>query len=120
MSSIPFGNVGPLHRLGSIRSAFQPIRELRKMLLQMLPVAVPRYSVHPRCGVALETEVGLPQAVGVVDVVPERGKLLFPITFRYLTYPVERTLQVAPELRPGPGLLTRVPLGPPPSPPPAA
>ena len=35
--------------------------------------------------------------------------------FLCLTYPVERTLQVAPELRPGPGLLTRVPLGPPPS-----
>ena len=35
--------------------------------------------------------------------------------FLCLTYPVKRTLQVAPELRPGPGLLARVPLGPPPS-----
>ena len=32
-----------------------------------------------------------------------------------LTYPVERTLQVAPDLRPEPGLLYQVPLGPPPS-----
>ena len=64
---------------------------------------------------ALETEVGLPQAVGVVDVVPERGKLLFPISLRCLTYPVERLWQVAPDLRPEPGLLARVALGPPPS-----
>ena len=64
---------------------------------------------------ALETEVGLPQAVGVVDVVPERGNLLFPISLRCLTYPVERLWQVAPDLRPEPGLLARVALGPPPS-----
>ncbi len=38
LPSIPFGDVGPLHRLSSM---LQPIRELCEMLLQMLPVAVP-------------------------------------------------------------------------------
>ena len=38
LPSIPFWDVGPLHRLSS---RLQPIRELCEMLLQMLPVAVP-------------------------------------------------------------------------------
>ncbi len=48
-------------------------------------------------------------------MVPERGKLLFPISLRCLTYPVKRMLQACPNLRPEPGLPIRVALGPPPS-----
>jgi site-specific DNA recombinase len=115
LPSILLRDVGPFHRLGSVRSALQPRRQIRQVRLQILAVAVPRHAVHPRCGIALEAEVGLPKTVGTVDVVPERRKLLFPITFRCLTYPVERLLQVAPDLRPGLGLLARVALGLPPS-----
>jgi len=54
--------------------ALQPVREMPEVPLQALTVVLPCLSVHSRCGIALEAEVSPPEAVEVVDVVPERRK----------------------------------------------
>ncbi len=113
--SIRFRDVGPPHRPGSVGSASQPRRQICQVRLQILAVAVPRHAVHPRGGVALQAEVGLPETIHTVDVVPERRELPLPISNRCLAHPVKRLLQVGPALRPGPGGLARVALGQPPS-----
>jgi len=107
---VGFRDVHPTDRLRSVRSAVQPIGQIPEILFQFLAVGRPRHAVHPRCSVPLEIEVGLPETVHAVDVVPERPQLRVPISTRYLSYPIERALQVQPGLCPGPVLLSRVPL----------
>ena len=54
MPPILFQDVGTFDRLGSVRSALKPSGEVEKVSLQGLAVGVPPYSIHPRCGFALE------------------------------------------------------------------
>src|SRR2546430_2842328 len=49
--------IHPTHRLGSVRSAFQPFREILEVLLQFLAVVPPRPPVHTWRGFLLQTDV---------------------------------------------------------------
>jgi hypothetical protein len=111
LSAIRFGNECPTHRLGSVRSAFQPLGEIPEIVLQGLAVAAPRLAINSRCGVPLETGVGLAESVWVIHVVQERRELQLPISYCCLAYPLERMLHAGPALSPEHGLLSRVPLG---------
>jgi hypothetical protein len=104
-------NVHPRNRLRSVRPAIQPIGKIPEVVLQFLAVDRPCHAVHPWGGVPLEIEVGIPEAIHAVHVVPERPQLHVAISSCYLSYPIERMLQVLPGLCPGPGLLSRIPLG---------
>src|SRR2546430_371636 len=66
--------IHPTHRLGSVRSAFQPFREILEVLLQFLAVVPPRLPVHTWRGFLLQTEVGHPKRFEVVDVVQKRSE----------------------------------------------
>jgi hypothetical protein len=107
--------VRPTGRLGSVRSLAQPAREVPEVFLQALPVLLPRLPVDSGRRIALDAEVRAPEPLYVADVVEERGEPLFPVLPCCLTYPLERTLRAGPALCPGRVLLSRVPLGQPPS-----
>src|SRR6266576_1012579 len=103
------------HRLGSVRSAFKPFREILEVLLQFLAVVPPRLPVHARCGFLLQTEVGHTKRFQVVDVVQKRREPHLLILLCCLTYPLQRTGRVFPARCPERVLLWRVPFGQPPS-----
>ncbi len=89
-----------------------------KVVLQTLAVAAPCHPIYTRCGVPLESEVGLAKCIWVVDVVHERRELQLPISYCCLTYPRERILHAIPALSPEHVLLSRIPFGQTPSLPP--
>src|SRR5947209_9421258 len=103
--------IHPTHRLGSVRSAFQPFREILEVLLQFLAVVPPRLPVHTRRGFLLQTEVGHPKRFAVVDVVQKRREPQLLILLCCLTYPLQRTGRVFPARCPGRVLLWQVPFG---------
>src|SRR5713101_5390013 len=103
--------IHPTHRLGSVRSAFQPFREILEVLLQFLAVVPPRLPVHARRGFLLQREVGHAQRFRVVDVVQKSGEPQLLILLGCLTYPLERTGRVGPARCPGRVLLKQVPFG---------
>ncbi len=107
-------DVRSLDRFRPVRSPLQPRGQILKVLLQVLPVRPPRHPINARGCVALQRKVRRAQSLQVVDVVVERGESLTPISSRCLTDPLQRTVRVAPALRPGRVLLARIPLGQPP------
>src|ERR1039458_9305712 len=106
-------DIHPTHRLRSVRSSLQPFRELLEIHFQLLAVVPPRLSVHTGRSFLLQSEVGHAQRVQVVDVVQERREPQLLILSCCLTYPLQRTLRVAPALYPGRVLLRQAPFGPP-------
>ena len=72
-------DVRPPHRLRSIRTPLQPLREVLEIRLQRLLVVPPRLAVHARCGVLLQREERRPQARHVAHVVQQRGEPHLPI-----------------------------------------
>ncbi len=112
---VGLGDVRSLDRLRSVRPPLQPVRKVREVHLEGLPVVPPRLAVHARGRVPLQREVRRPQALDVIDVVQERREPHRLVPFRNLTYPVQRTGRADPALRPGRVLPARVPLGQPPS-----
>src|SRR4029453_6773357 len=102
-------------RLRSIRSAFQPLREVLEMALQPLLVVPPCLAVHARSRILLEGEERRSQARDVVHVMQERGEPHLLIPSCDLPYPLQRTRRVGPARCPGRVLLARVSFGPPPS-----
>src|SRR5262250_3174305 len=89
--------------------------ELLEVCLKVLPVVLPRLSIHACCGVLLNRKERCPQSLHVVNVVEERSESLFPISTCCLTYPLEHAERVFPALSPERVTLGRVPLGQPPS-----
>ena len=112
---VGLGDVRPLDRLRSIRPSRQPSREVPEVLLQGLPVVLPRLTVDPRRRLPLQRVVGLAQMVDVVDVVQERREPHLLVPLRNLPYPLQHTERADPVLCPGRGVLARVPFGQPPS-----
>src|SRR6266699_1241880 len=99
------------HRLGSVRSAFQPFGEILEVSLQLLAIVPPRLPVHARRGFLLQREVGHAQRFQVVDVVQKRREPQLLILSCCLTYLLQRTGRVFPARSPGRVLLWQVPLG---------
>ena len=108
---VGLGDVRPLDRLRSVRPALQPSGEVLEVLLQGLPVVLPRLAVDPGRGVPLQREVRRPQVLDVVDVVQERREPHLLVPLSCLTYPLQRTGRAVPALCPGRVLLARVPFG---------
>jgi hypothetical protein len=76
--SLPPVGLGYVHspdRLRSIRSALQPTGKTSQINIQVLSVVLPRLAVHSRCGMPLEAQVSLSEAIDVINVVPERREL---------------------------------------------
>jgi len=59
--------------LRSVRSALQATGQVLEIALEILAITCPRLTVDTRRGLPLETKVGLPKSIDVVDVMPERG-----------------------------------------------
>src|SRR3990170_1656016 len=108
---VGFGDVRPLDRLRSIRSALQPSGQVREVRLEGLPVVPPRLAVDARSRVPLQREVRCSQTFHVGDVVQERREPHRLVPLSNLTYPRQRTGRACPALRPGRGLPARVPFG---------
>src|SRR5215470_1971630 len=85
MPSGRLGDVHPPRRLRSICPAVQPPMQVPEVVLQVLPVGLPRLAVHPRCRLGPNRPVGIPQALDG-DVVQERCELHLPVPFRHLTH----------------------------------
>src|SRR5215469_693877 len=103
--------VHPSHRLGSVRSSFQPMGEILEIILEGLAVVPPCLPVHTWRGFLFQTAVGHAQRFEVVDVVQERREPQLLILLCCLTYPLERTGRVFPARCPGRVLLEQVPFG---------
>ena len=89
-------------RFRSVRSALQPLREIVEILLQSYPhSAATSRRRYARCGIPLEAEVGLPECVGAVNVVQERGEPQRRIPRCRLTYSHERAGACEPGLESG-------------------
>src|SRR5210317_1007545 len=94
LPAILFWDTGPLDRLGSVRSALQPSGKIPEVVLQLLPVLLPRLPVYPGGRLAFKTVISLTKTPDIVNVMPERGEPQFPIPLRCLPYPSQRILQV--------------------------
>src|SRR5882762_4280841 len=103
--------IDPTHRLGSVRSSFQPMGKILETVLEGLAVVPPRLSVDARRRFLLQAEVSLAQCFRIVDVVEERGEPQLLILLCCLTYPLQRAERVFPARCPGRVLLGQVPFG---------
>jgi hypothetical protein len=90
---IRFWYVSPTNRLGSVRPAFQPFGKFLEILLPILSIVPPGLPVYPRRGFPLQPQIGGSELTQVIDMVPERCKLLLPIPAGSLPYPFHRTGQ---------------------------
>src|SRR5262249_35053344 len=63
LAAIRLGDVLPADGLRSVRLAVDPAMEVVETLLQVLPVFLPRLSIDPWGGIALERVICLPQTV---------------------------------------------------------
>ena len=109
------GDVRPTHRLGSIGSSLESLREILKIPLQLLSVVPPRLAVDPWSSFAPEREVCRTQPLNVINVVQERCEPLSLIPPCCLTYPLKRAGHAWPALSPGHVTFKQIPLGQPPS-----
>jgi hypothetical protein len=73
-------DVHPAHRPCSVGSSLESMGEILEVCLKVLPVVLPRLSVHACCGVLFNRKECCPQSLDVVDVVEECGEPLFPIS----------------------------------------
>ena len=115
LASVRLRDVDPPDRLRSVRPPLQARREVHEVILQLLPVGPPRFTIDSRCRVPLEAKVRLAQGLDAVDVVQERREPSPLVRLRCLPYAVPRTEHALPALSPGRVLRTRIPLGLPPS-----
>jgi hypothetical protein len=104
-------DVHPTDRLRSVRASLQPVGEVAEIVFHCFPVVPPRLAIHTRRSFLLETEVGRPKTIQVVDVVQERGEPQFPVPCCCLPYPLQRTGRAVPARSPGRVLLMRVSFG---------
>jgi hypothetical protein len=91
-----------------------PSVQIPEILLQMLPLRVPRQPVHPAGGPRVQRPIGRPQAVDV-DVVQERGEPCFPVLLCNSAHALQRTWRALPGSVSRARFAGRVPLGQPPS-----
>ena len=103
------------HRSCSVRASLEPQRQILKVGLQALSVALPRLAILTRRGISLDCKIGRAQSLDVIHMVQKRGEPLFLILLRYLTYPLERAVHTVPALSPECVAFEQVPLGPTPS-----
>jgi hypothetical protein len=110
-------DVHPLHRLGSDTPLGPAGRTSPEgWLFQRLSVPAPSLAVHPGSRIALDREVGRPQAFDRVDVVQQSGELRTTTASCRLSYAIERTSHVVdPARSPGHARCNSISLGSPPS-----
>lgn len=65
-------DVHPMHRLRPVRSALQSLGEVLEIFLKRLAVVPPCLSVHTGSRLPVQLQVGEPQKVDPVYVVPEQ------------------------------------------------
>jgi len=83
----PEANVDAPYWRGHIATGFQPVDEIREVVLQVLPVFGDGYAIHPRCAVDAQTVVGLLHPVEVQIVIERREALCGFLTCRF-RYPL--------------------------------
>ena len=110
---VRLGDVHPPRRLGSVCPAVQPPVQISEVLLQVLPVVLPRLAVHPRRRLRLDRPVGVVEALHG-DVVQERCELRILVPFRNLSHAVQRMWHAHAGPVSGACFAGRVPLGRPP------
>ena len=64
--------------------------QIPKVLFEILPVVLPRHTVHARCGARTDCPVRLPQAVDG-HVMQKRGEPRLPVPSRHLAHAVQIT-----------------------------
>jgi hypothetical protein len=70
LSTIGFRDERSFHQLYSIRPALQSPGKLLKIILQVLAVMLPIFTIHLRRCIAPEAEVNLAKVFDVIDVMP--------------------------------------------------
>ena len=73
LPAIRLWNIAPFHRFGAVSAALQSARQIQKVFFTFLTIACPAFTVDPRRYSALKTVVGLPEAVNILNVMPQRG-----------------------------------------------
>src|SRR5438093_5789954 len=109
------GNIGPTHRLRSVRSSFDLLRKGQKSSLKPLLVLPPRCAVDAWGCLSLQSKVGPPKSLNVVNMMQQSREPLPSIPPCCLTYPLKRAGHAHPALSPEHVTLGRPPLGQPPS-----
>src|SRR5438094_6501040 len=112
---VRLADIGPTHRLRSVRSSFDSLRNLEKISLKLLAILPPCGGVDPSSCLSLQSKVGCAQLPNLVHMVQKSREPLSLIPPCCLTYPLKRAGQAHPALCPGPVTLGRIPLGQPPS-----
>jgi hypothetical protein len=100
----------PPRRPRPVCAPVDPCVKVPKVLLEILPVVLPRDPVHPGSGLGLKRPVGRPQAIDV-NVVQERGEPRFPVRSRHSAHTVQPTERALPGTGSGARFAGRVPLG---------
>ena len=65
------GNIGPTHRLCSVRSSSKLLGKVQKISLKLFPVVPPCFAVDACCRLSLQPEVGCSQALDSVSMVQD-------------------------------------------------
>src|SRR5208283_5497639 len=111
LSAIRLRYVPPTGRQRSIRSRMDPCVEANEVVLELLPVLVPRDLVDAWGSPLLQAEERPPKAIDV-DVVQKRCQSLLVVPVDGLTYAILRLWHGFPALCPVRALQHRIPLGP--------
>src|SRR5450755_846273 len=72
-------DVNPTHRPGPVGSSLESMGEILEVCLEVLNVVLPRLAIDSCCRDLFNPQQGRSQSFNVVDVVEERGELLFLI-----------------------------------------
>ena len=83
--------------------------EIAKVLLEILPVVLPRHPVHPRRGLGRKRPIRRPEAIDV-DVVQERGEPCLLVLHCDSAHATKRTWRALPGTASGTRFAGRVPL----------
>ena len=112
LPSVCFRNIDSPNGSRPVRSSPQPLRQIPKVLFQVLPVVLPCLSIYPCRRITLQPVIRLSQMIDVVNMVIERGEFGLPISPYCLTYALQSLLHpFLPALRPEDGTLSPIPLG---------
>src|SRR4030095_13477177 len=95
------GDVCPAHRLRSVRSSFDSLREIQKIALNSLSILSPRLPVHPGGRFSLQPLVGRSKLSYLVNVMQKSREPLSSVPPCCLTYPLKRAGHAYPALSPG-------------------
>jgi hypothetical protein len=72
LTAIRLRDVDPRHGARMVRSPLEPVGQLPQVCLQVVSISRPWLTIDPRGRVPVEAVVRLPQAIDVVDMVPQR------------------------------------------------